>query len=319
MSRESKKILELGIGFAGAGIISFQDLILKSLYKLLKIEYEEINVNFLFIAGLLLIGIAIIMNYLDNKKEKTIAIIGLDTIKSTELLKDTNIINVINDIKILNTRNSKKIIKEYLNELEKSITNYSSYNISYFGIAPLPFVALAGKYYRKIKMYSHYEYYQRNDKIVSLNFKPTFLLPRLEMSTNLTKKSNVAIITIETTCRINQSDLEQFKNCDNYSFYLEEAKTNSIVSEKQLEAYSEQIANEIYKISKTNIKTIYLLSASQSSLIFEIFRKLNQNRVVEIVVCSYSRMAKYKYNWGITIYGNNSEKYVELRDINGKN
>ncbi len=259
------------------------------------------------------------MNYLDNKKEKTIAIIGLDTIKSTELLKDTNIINVINDIKILNTRNSKKIIKEYLNELEKSITNYSSYNISYFGIAPLPFVALAGKYYRKIKMYSHYEYYQRNDKIVSLNFKPTFLFPRLQMSTNLTKKSNVAIITIETTCRINQSDLEQFKNCDNYNFYLEEAKTNSIVSEKQLEAYSEQIANEIYKISKTNIKTIYLLSASQSSLIFEIFRKLNQNRVVEIVVCNYSRMANYKYNWGITIYGNNSEKYVELRDINGKN
>ncbi len=40
MSRESKKILELGIGFAGAGIISFQDLILKNLYKLLKIEYE---------------------------------------------------------------------------------------------------------------------------------------------------------------------------------------------------------------------------------------------------------------------------------------
>jgi len=186
MVKEIRKILELGIALVGTAMISLQDLILKSLYQLFQIEYEEIDSNISFIVGLLLIGVAIAMYYFDNKREKTIAIIGLDTIKSIQQLKDTNVINIINDVKKIKMNNSKKIINDYLNELKNSIINYSPYNISYFGIAPLPFIALAGKYYRKIKIYSHYEYYQCNDKIKPLNFKPTFLIPKLKMNANLT-------------------------------------------------------------------------------------------------------------------------------------
>lgn len=107
--------------------------------------------------------------------------------------------------------------------------------------------------------------------------------------------------------------MAQLKNANIYQFYLENARTNAITSEKQIENYSEKIVDEIYKISKTNITKIYILGVCQSSLLFEVFRKLNDNRVKEIIVCNYSIKAKNKYNWGISIYNDeNKEKYIEL-------
>ena len=133
--------------------------------------------------------------------------------------------------------------------------------------------------------------------------------------------SNIAVITIETTTRINNEDLKQFNNANFFRFYLENARTNAIVYEKQLEDYSETIADTIYKISKTDIEKIYILGACQSSLVFEVFRRLNDNRIKEIIVCNYKAKSKNKYNWGISVYNeNDNEKYVKLgSDICGQN
>ncbi len=319
MEKEIKKLLELGIGLVGTGMISFSDLILKALYKYLNIPYEEINSSIAFWCGIGLIVLAIVLHILDIKKEKVLAVIGLDTIKATKKFKNSNIINIIENVKKLKNSNSKKIITDYISDVDKCLNNYSDYNISYFGIAPLPFIALAGNAYRKEKIYSHHEYFQKNDKIKPLNYVPAFLLPKLMLDTSLIKDSNVSVITIETTCKMNEKDLEQFKDCSLYRFQLKKPKTNSIISEKQLEVYSEKIADEIYKISKTASEKIYVLGACQSSLIFEIFRKINKNRVVDIIVCNYLRTAQYKYNWGIYASGNSVGKYVELRDVDGKN
>ena len=69
------------------------------------------------------------------------------------------------------------------------------------------------------------------------------------------------------------------------------------------------------------VEKIYVIGACQSSLIFEIFRKLNDNRVKEIIICNYSAKSKNRYNWGISIYNEkNIEKYVEFgSDICEKN
>jgi len=318
MEKEIKKIFELGIGLVGTGMISLSDLILKALYKYLDIPYEEINSSIAFWCGIGLIVLAIVMHILDIKKEKVLAVIGLDTIKSTKKFKNSNIINIIDSVKKLKKTNSKNIITDYIGDVDKCLKNYSDYNVSYFGIAPLPFIALAGNAYRKEKIYSHYEYFQKNDKIKTLNYIPALVLPKLLLNTSLCKDSKIAVVTIETTCQMNEKDLEQFKNCSLYRFQLRKPKTNAIISERQLEAYSEKIADEIYKISKTTSEKIYVLGACQSSLMFEIFRKINKNRVVDIIVCNYLRTARYKYNWGIYASGNSVGKYVELGDVDGK-
>lgn len=318
MEKEIKKILELGIGLVGTGMISLSDLILKVLYKYFNIPYEEVNSNIAFWCGIGLLLLAIVMHILDIKKEKVLAVIGLDTIKSTIKFKNSNIINIIENIKKIKKSNSRKIISDYISDVDKCINNYSDYNVSYFGVAPLPFIALAGNAYRKEKIYSHYEYFQKNDKIKTLNYTPALVLPKLLLNTSLCKDSKIAVVTIETTCQMNEKDLEQFKNCSLYRFQLRKPKTNAIISERQLEAYSEKIADEIYKISKTTSEKIYILGACQSSLMFEIFRKINKNRVVDIIVCNYLRTARYKYNWGIYASGNSVGKYVELGDVDGK-
>lgn len=318
MEKQIKKILELGISLVGAGMVSLSDLVLKELYKLLNVPYEEINTSIAFWGGIGLIIVAIGMHILDIKKEKVLAVIGLDTIKSTKKFKNSNIINIIDSVKKLKKTNSKNIITDYIHDVDKCLKNYSDYNVSYFGIAPLPFIALAGNAYRKEKIYSHYEYLQKNDKIKTLNYIPAFLLPKLLLNVSLCKNSKIAVVTIETTCQMNEKDLEQFKNCSLYRFQLEKPKTNAIISERQLEVYSEKIADEIYKISKTTAEIIYVLGACQSSLMFEIFRKINKNRVIDIIVCNYSRTARYKYNWGIYASGNSVSKYLELGDVDGK-
>lgn len=313
-----KELLKLGIGLVGTGMVSFPDLILKWCYKFFDIPYEELNINVTFWIGVAIIIGVIVVHVLEAKREKVLAIIGLDTIKSTRKFKNSNIINIIDSVKKIKKSNSTKIIADYIGDVDKCLNNYNDYNISFFGIAPLPFIALAGSAYRKEKIYSHFEYFQKNDKIKALNFIPQFMLPKLLLNTSLIKDSKVAVVTIETTCQMDEKDLEQFKNCNIYRFKLKKAKNNAIISEKQLEAYSEKIADEIYKISKTTSEKIYILGACQSSLMFEVFRKINKNRVVDIIVCNYLRTGKYKYNWGIYASGNSVGKYVELRDVDGK-
>ena len=251
MSKEMKELLKLGIALVGTGMVSFPDLILKWCYKFFNIPYEEMDINVSFWIGVAIIIGVIVVHVLDVKREKVLAIIGLDTIKSTKKFKNSNIINIIDSVKKIKKSNSTKIIADYIGDVDKCLNNYNDYNISYFGIAPLPFIALAGSAYRKEKIYSHFEYFQKNDKIKALNFIPQFMLPKLLLNISLIKDSKVAVVTIETTCQMDEKDLEQFKNCNIYRFKLKNAKTNAIISEKQLEAYSEKIADEIYKISKT--------------------------------------------------------------------
>ena len=308
----SRKFIESGFVFLLTGVLSLDDVILLVICKLFNIHIEEYDIHLCLIIGCILIIIGLILYFKEDKQSHTLTIIGLDNINYTNHIKNPLTINIIEDCKKISKSNSNKIISSYLKNIKAKINDYRFCQISYFGIAPLPFIALAGKYYRKVKMKYHYEYHQSNDKILPLKTKSLWFEEKLKCIEKHTD-SDVAVFTIETTSRINNNDLNQFKNANIFRFFIEKTRTNAISHEKQLENYSEIIANYIYKISKTNIEKIYILGACQSSLIFEIFRKLNDNRIKEIIVCNYSMKSKNKYNWGISIYNeNNIEKYIEL-------
>ena len=308
----SKKFIETGFAFLMAGIISPQDVILLIICKLFNINIDEYNIHICLIIGILLIITGLIIYYKESKENHTLSIIGLDNINYIKKIKNTLTVNIIDDCKNIKKSNSKLIISSYVKNIKEIINNYTSYKISYFGIAPLPFIAIAGKYYRKVDIINHYEYQQKNDKIMSLKTKKLFFNENLKCEQK-ENNSDITVITIETTTRINNQDLKQFQNVNIIRFYLENARTNAIVYKKQLEEYSETIADTIYKISKEDISKIYILGACQSSLIFEVFRKLNNNRVKEIIVCNYATKSKNKYNWAISVFNKcDTEKYVEL-------
>ncbi len=308
----SKKFLDKGFVFLGVGIASFGNILTEIILNYFNIDIPQYNIYICLIVGILLIIIGLIMYYKESKENHTLSIIGLDNLNYITKIKNPLTINIIDDCKNIKKSNSKSIISSYVKNIQEKISNYILYKISYFGVAPLPFIAIAGKYYRKVNIVNHYEYHQKHDKILPLKTKKLFLNEKLKCEQK-NNNSKVAVITIETTTRINDEDLKQFRNTNIFRFCLEDARTNAIAYEKQLEEYSEIIADTIYKISKTNIETIYILGACQSSLVFEVFRRLNDNRIKEIIVCNYKAKSKNKYNWGISIYNeNDNEKYVEL-------
>lgn len=308
----SKKFLDKGFVFLGVGIASFGNILTEIILNYFNIDIPQYNIYICLIVGILLIIIGLIMYYKESKENHILSIIGLDNMNYITKIKNPLTINIIDDCKNIKKSNSKSIISSYVKNIKEKISNYISYKISYFGVAPLPFIAIAGKYYRKVNIVNHYEYHQKDDKILPLKTKKIFLNEKLKCEQK-NNNSKVAVITIETTTRINDEDLKQFRNANIIRFYLEDARTNAIAYEKQLEEYSETIADTIYKISKIDIEKIYILGACQSSLVFEVFRRLNDNRIKEIIVCNYKAKSKNKYNWGISIYNeNDNEKYIEL-------
>lgn len=308
----SKKFLDKGFVFLGVGIVSFGNILTEIILNYFNIDIPQYNIYICLVVGILLISIGLIMYYKESKENHTLSIIGLDNMNYITKIKSPLTINIIDDCKNIKKSNSKLIISSYVKNIKEKISNYILYKISYFGVAPLPFIAMAGKYYRKVNVVNHYEYHQKDDKILPLKRKKLFFNEKLKCEEK-NNNSNITVITIETTTRINNEDLKQFNNANFLKFYLENARTNAIAYEKQLEEYSETIADAIYRISKTDIETIYILGACQSSLVFEVFRRLNDNRIKEIIVCNYKAKSKNKYNWGISIYNeSDNEKYVEL-------
>ena len=233
----SKKFLDKGFVFLGVGIASFGNILTEIILNYFNIDIPQYNIYICLIVGILLIIIGLIMYYKESKENHILSIIGLDNMNYITKIKNPLTINIIDDCKNIKKSNSKSMISSYVKNIKEKISNYISYKISYFGVAPLPFIAIAGKYYRKVNIVNHYEYHQKDDKILPLKTKKIFLNEKLKCEQK-NNNSKVAVITIETTTRINDEDLKQFRNANIIRFYLEDARTNAIAYEKQLEEYS---------------------------------------------------------------------------------
>ncbi len=311
-----KKIIislySVGAALLAIGNPSIKDLLLNIAYKLLDVKLPEVNGNLSLIAGIIVILIA---TYLFNKVyglNITLALIGLDEKSQTKKLKYVHMINIIELVKKLNKSNSKKIISNINEKIDDFKLNYSDGEKSYYGVAPIPLIAIAGLKFRKEKIKNYYEYNSSNDEVETLSSKAAIFIQKLYYD-EIDNSSENSIVCISTTSKITNDDIKQFENMNIYSFYINKCKDNSIVSKKQLEKYSNNIVKKIYDISKSKNGKIYLLGACQSSLIFEIFRKINLNRTNEIVICNYNKHKNPHYNWGISIKDDKQE-YVEMED-----
>lgn len=299
-----------GIALISIAIPSVEDFLYNILYKKFEIDMPHVNGCFCMIIGVFALMLATFLLLKTNKKEKTISIIGLDSKYQADDLPDTYMIDIRDSIRKLNSNSSKKIIKDFISDIDKFIDNNLNKSKSYYGVAPIPFIAITGTKFRKEKIINHYEYDSSSDKVDKLNYNSTILLPKMKVD-RLTNDDEDSILCISTTSKISERDIKQFSKYNISHFYLEKCDDNRIVSEKQLRKYSDLIVKEIYDISKLKTGKIYLIGACQSSLIFEIFRKINFNRTLEIIVCNYNKTSIPRYNWGLCLK-NNEVKYIDL-------
>lgn len=170
----SKKFLDKGFVFLGVGIASFGNILTEIILNYFNIDIPQYNIYICLIVGILLIIIGLIMYYKESKENHILSIIGLDNMNYITKIKNPLTINIIDDCKNIKKSNSKSMISSYVKNIKEKISNYISYKISYFGVAPLPFIAIAGKYYRKVNIVNHYEYHQKDDKILPLKTKKYF-------------------------------------------------------------------------------------------------------------------------------------------------
>lgn len=309
-----KKII-IGLYTAGISLItitvpSVEDFLCNLLYKKIGIDIPYVNVYFCMIIGVFALLLATFLLLKTNKNGKTISIIGLDSKFQTDDLPDVYMIDLRDNVKKLNNSSSSRIIKEFISDVDKFINNNINKNKSYYGVAPIPFVAVVGTKFRKEKILNHYEYDSSNNKVNKLNLKPSILHPKMKID-RISNDNENTVICISTTSKINDGDLKQFLKYNISHFYLKKCKDNIIKSEEQLKKYSDLIVNEIYDVSRHKTGKIYLIGACQSSLIFEIFRKINFNRTLEIIVCNYKKTSTPRYNWGLSLK-NNEIKYMDL-------
>jgi len=263
-----------GISIMSIPIPSIKDLIISIFQKLFGIDTLNINPLFCIIFGALFFIICLIAYLKYDNKERIINIVGFG---NNEYWERNNRNVETFDLRNWNKISDKsKFLKQKLKDIDKCINKYLASGISYTSIAPIPLVAIVGTHFSKIKINNYYEYVNKNSEVKRLNESCVF--PRLKL--NIINKNSIndyALITIGTTAEIKEHQISQFNKCLHYDNKISKPKQNSIYSKKQLFNYSNKIIEQINKISSIkNIKKIYLVFATQSSLPFEVGKQLNE-------------------------------------------
>lgn len=305
-----------GIGLMSQIIPDFNSLTIAIIEKILKIESSFISPELSLIIGFLLFIVclgAYIYEYKYMKsKTRIINIWGFENNEYWEN-NNTNVIS-INVCDFEKNNNKNNYINKKIREVKQDITKYIATGFSFSSIAPIPLISIIGRQFSKIKMIEYYEYINSSSTMSTLNNK--FFFPKLKLNKcNNNSIKDYGLITVSTTVDIKSHQLKQFKGGLQYKNYIISPKENSIFSKKQLFNYCHKIIEQINEMSSNEeIKRIYLIFASQSSLPFEVSKQINDRISKEIVVCHYDSKSDKPYKWGIIITGKNAGKYIELGD-----
>ena len=309
-----KKILKFGmttgISIMAIPVPGIKDVIISILQKLFNLDSVSVNSIHCFIFGLLLFLICMVTYKKYDSKDRIINIVGFGNNEYWE--KNNKNVETI-DIRDWNKeKNKNRFIKQKLKSIDSSINKYLASGLSYTSMAPIPYVALFGTHFSKIKINNYYEYENGSSRMKKLN--DSIFFPKLKLDiTNEHSDKNYALISVSTTANINSHQISQFDNCLHYENKISKPHQNSIFSKRQLFNYSNKIIEQINQISSIEkIQIIYIVFATQSPLPFEVGKQLNERMSKEVIVCHYQNDLTNPYKWGIAINGKNKEKYIEL-------
>lgn len=275
------------------------------------------------ITGLLLMGVGgylayfvknklFILNinaYFDKRIEPSNKDLGLSTFEFKE--------REIDLIKIYKKNQIKDSYKEVLEIIEDKTTSFSlesrNFRRGYTGIVPIPFIMWAGLHLKREKIDEYFEYDKiQTDKFYKL--KKGGKYPQIQREKYLNQNdsnTNEIVIAVSITKRIALEQMKQFGDVKKVELYINEPKDNAIKYRSQLIEYAQEVAKTIEDISASaSFKKIHLLISSQSSLALEIGKRVDDQRMAEIICYFFDIKQDKNYPWGITMNGENKGKII---------
>lgn len=195
---------------------------------------------------------------------------------------------------------------------------------AYTGIAPIPFIMIAGKAFQSGDLQDYYELIHGTNKYMKL--KRGFLKkhPKLLLKTDLTDPqfalAKEIVLCIELKNKISDLDIAQF-NCPTIRLSLKEHTNLAIKTKAQLYEYRKQIIDLFAKLHNEfpQIKKVHLVCASQSCLPFEIARSLNDTHHPIVISYHYQKEndgeSTVNYPWGIIINGNHAGQFIRVEKV----
>ncbi|ELK38969.1 2-methylthioadenine synthetase [Brevibacillus agri BAB-2500] len=212
----------------------------------------------------------------------------------------------------INEAIAQEIQEELSDKIEAFKVESRDKKRAYTGIAPIPFIMLAGKFFERHVLDEYFEYNKLNDVYYELtNCKTGWTsrpYPQLVQNPPLdslggTQEEEI-VIAVSVTSQITDEDTAQF-SCPKIYLSLPQPMDYAIKYKEQLKDY----CNAVYMVlmdtqqAYPNIKKIHLLYSGQSCLAFELGKLMDDNRMVQIISYQYDRQRTIKYPWGIVLNG----------------
>lgn len=204
--------------------------------------------------------------------------------------------------------------KDIDNMLKEKVTSFKDeskeFKRGYTGIAPIPFVALAGTYLQREKIDHYFEF----DKVTTEKFyelKEGNGYSALEVKTDLNHlnpNATEVVLSISVTKEIKDAQLAQFEGVDIVKLEVDTPDDNKIRYTNQLKEYVNTIVDTIEKIGATKV---HLVCSSQSCLALEIGKRIENYRMAQVICYFFDMHNQKKYPWGIVLNGDEKGKYIQ--------
>lgn len=291
-------------------------------------SHQEVGTNYAqVISGFILIGIGIFLMYHSRNKMYILNLngmfhdrridnhhkeVGLGSFQFKE--KEVDFVRLYN--KTMNSDVAREIIEEIKHKVEVFKQESKDKKRGYTGIASLPFVLLAGKYFERSVMHDYFEYDKFKQVYYRLSSKNRF--PKLNLSLNdaitslqSTQCEEIAI-AISITASINNNQLVQFA-CPKIHLTVPNPDDNLIKHKEQLDSYVKKTHDILKEAHGTlsNLKKIHLIISSQSCFAFNLGQLIEDTRMPIVISYQYSAQSSTKYPWGIIINGTQKGDFVQ--------
>lgn len=220
----------------------------------------------------------------------------------------------------------KGITQEISNEIKEELIERTSAFASetrdkkrgYTGIAPSPFIMLAGKTFGREGIQEYFEYDKFSSKYYQLversneRSAPKLEIPSIPSFAQQHQATSEIVISISLTAKINENQLSQF-SFPHYSIQVRNPQDNIIQSKVQLHNYIKQTLQSIQSLQQNipTLKRIHLVYSGQSCFSFELGKLLDDTRFAEVIHYQFTQQATPLYSWGIVINGNRAGQFVQ--------
>ena len=215
----------------------------------------------------------------------------------------------------MNEEKAKDILELIERKVKLFISESTGCTRGYTGIAPIPFVAMAGTWLKKTRIDKYFEFDKKNSETYySLSKSRKYPeLKKVTQYTQLNLDAEEVVITISTTTPITNPQLKQFNNCEIVKLTVDDPKDNTIKSQKQLKEYINKTIEVIEELPRIfpKLRKIHMVCSTQSCFVLEIGKNIEDFRNVPIIIYHFNAQKEIKYPWGIVINGSEKGKFIK--------